>query len=104
MRRYSALTCRFDVLIRPDEFALAEILARQPVQQPAIQIESDAEREDAGVNLVVLREFATILASFCSPTVGRPSVMNSTKFGRLESFICVSAVFSAPSIFVLPPA
>ena len=41
-----------DVLVRPDVFALAVVLAHELVQQPAVHVVADAERENPGVELV----------------------------------------------------
>ena len=90
----------------PHVFALAEILAGQLVEQPAVHVVADAERENAGVDLVVSScASATIFASFVSPTVGRPSVrkMHEVRPARIVQLRRAPLV-SAPLMFVLPPA
>ena len=42
----------FDVFVGPHVFALAEVGAGQLVEQPAVDVVADAEREQAGANVV----------------------------------------------------
>ena len=58
----------------PHVFALAEILAGQPVEQAAVDVVADAEGEHAGADLVgLLRRWST-MADFVRFADGRQAV------------------------------
>ena len=62
----------FDVFVGPHVFALAEVRAREPVQQPAVDVEADAEAENPRPDPVRLLGVADDLHLIGHPGGGQP--------------------------------
>ena len=94
-----------DVLVGPHVFALAEILARQAVEQAAVHVVADAEVDHPRAELVVLLgvgdDLGFVRLAGRRQAVGQEQDVSSA---AMSSLIMPRAVVSAPSMFVLPPA